>query len=505
MSAAVSEEAKSVTWQIEHAKAYATRKGWTVADDCLFSDDNISGAEFATRPDFLRLMNALKPHPKFQVLIMSEESRLGRESIETAYALMQLVTAGVRVFFYLEDRERTLDSRTDKLMLSVTAFADELEREKARQRTYDAMLRKARAGQVTGGRVFGYDNIDIMTPGPDGQPCRSHVERRINESEAAVIRRIFELCGQGHGLRAIAVALNADGAVCPRPQQQRPKGWAPSSVRAILYRPLYRGEIVWNRTKKRNQWGIKEQRSTPEAEWLRLSAPELRIVSDDLWNAAHARLAGSRETYVRGTGGRLWGRPPNGVASKYLLSGLARCGQCGGSIIVRTRASGRKRTAWYACSSYHVRGRTVCTNHLEVPLEAVDAALFDMLEADVLSTDVLEDVTRRVVDQLKALAAQPTDIPRDELERERSLFQLEVARLTSAIVGGGDVPSLVAALREREARLAGLTRELEVLTAPAHLAKTDRRMLERQVRARLTEWRSSCVVKSAGAGKWSRN
>src|SRR5262245_29846976 len=103
-------------------------------------------------------MNALKPRPPFQVLVMSEESRLGREAIETAYALKQLVTAGVRVFFYLEDRERTLDSPTDKVMLSLTAFADELERDKTRQRTYDALERKARALHVTGGCVYGYDN-----------------------------------------------------------------------------------------------------------------------------------------------------------------------------------------------------------------------------------------------------------------------------------------------------------------------------------------------------------
>src|SRR4030095_17020510 len=113
---------------------------------------------FARRPGFVRLINALTPRPRFQMLVMSEESRLGRESIETAYALKQLVTAGVRVFFYLEDRERTLDSPPDKIMLSLTAFADELEREKARQRTYDAMRRKAEHGHVTGGRVFGYDN-----------------------------------------------------------------------------------------------------------------------------------------------------------------------------------------------------------------------------------------------------------------------------------------------------------------------------------------------------------
>jgi hypothetical protein len=128
----MSDEAKSVTRQIEHPKAFAARKGWTVDESCIFVDDGISGAEFATRPGFLRLMNALKPRPPFQVLMMSEESRLGREAIETAYALKQLVTGGVRVFFYLEDRERTLDSPTDKIMLSLTAFADELERDRAR-------------------------------------------------------------------------------------------------------------------------------------------------------------------------------------------------------------------------------------------------------------------------------------------------------------------------------------------------------------------------------------
>ena len=61
--------------QVEHARAYATRKGWTVAPDLVLVDDGISGAESANRPGFLRLMNSLKPHPAFQALVMSEESR----------------------------------------------------------------------------------------------------------------------------------------------------------------------------------------------------------------------------------------------------------------------------------------------------------------------------------------------------------------------------------------------------------------------------------------------
>jgi site-specific DNA recombinase len=273
----VSDEQRSVARQIEHATEYAKRKGWTVRDEHVSVDDGISGAEFANRPGFVRLMAALRPRAPFQALVMSEESRLGREAIETAYALKQLITAGVRIFFYLEGRERTFDSPTDKLLMSVTAFADELEREKARQRTYDAMQRKARAGHVTGGRVFGYDNIEVV--GPDGQ--RSHVERRINDGEAAVIRRMFELCAAGAGLTRITKTLNDEGVSAPRPQLGRPAAWATSSVRAVLRRSLYKGEVIWNQSRKRDRWGRKRQHTRPEAEWMRVKVPALQIVSPD--------------------------------------------------------------------------------------------------------------------------------------------------------------------------------------------------------------------------------
>src|SRR5262249_13172661 len=146
--------------------------------------------------------------------------------------------------------ERTLDSPTDKIMLSLTTFADELEREKARQRTYDAMLRKARAGHVTGGRVFGYDNL---------RTDAGSVVRVINDTEAAIVRDIFARCGRGQGFRTIAHALNDLRAPSPRAQQGRANGWCASSIREVLHRSLYRGEIVWNKTRKRNTWGLKQQ------------------------------------------------------------------------------------------------------------------------------------------------------------------------------------------------------------------------------------------------------
>ena len=181
----VADEARSVARQIENARAYATRKGWTVDDGFVFVDDGISGAEFAKRPGFLLLMNALKPRPPFQVLVMSEESRLGREAIETAYALKH-----------------------------------------------------------------------------------SHVERRINDAEAAVVLRIFELTARRHGKTTITKVLNAEHALAPRAQQGRLRSWSPSSIHAILYRPLYRGQIVWNRKKKRDLWGQHKETVRAQADWI---------------------------------------------------------------------------------------------------------------------------------------------------------------------------------------------------------------------------------------------
>jgi site-specific DNA recombinase len=120
------------------------------------------------------------------------------------------------------------------------------------------------------------------------------VKRAINQEEADVVRQIFELAANGAGATRIAKTLNERAAASPRAQRGRPKGWASSSVCAILRRDLYRGEIVYNQSKKRNRWGDKKQQARPEEEWLRVSANELRIISDDLWNAARATLATAR-------------------------------------------------------------------------------------------------------------------------------------------------------------------------------------------------------------------
>ncbi len=490
--AGVSDEERSVTRQIAHARQYAERKGWTVAEEHIYSDEGISGAEFDRRPGFIRLMAALKPRAPFNALVMSEESRLGREQIAVAYALKQLSQAGVVVWLYLEDRERKMDTPTEKLLLSVSTFADEMERQKASQRTADAMRRKAEAGHVTGGRTFGYDNVDVLAnaPGADGRRKRLHVERRINEDEAAVVRRIFQLCADGKGVRAIAIALNDAGALAPHPRRiGRSRSWAPSSIREVLYRPLYRGIVEWNKTKKRDAWGQKKYLGRPEADWLRLEAPALRIVDDALWSRAHARLSAFRAAYVRTNGGKLLGRPSAGVESKYLLTGFATCGQCGGGIMIRTRDWKRIRRPYYLCANYHHRGTSICKNGLEILMDTADRAVLDTLSEDLLQPEVIERAITRAVALVRSDPAE-AESERRALTDELATVEREIERLTAAVVAGGELAPLVEALKAREQRRDALQGRIAGLDSRLRAGDIDAHRLADKARGRLREWRA---------------
>src|SRR4029453_13264398 len=145
----------------------------------------------------------------------------------------------------------------------------------------------------------------------------------IVPEEAEVLRRIFREMAAGRGYVRIARHLNADGV--PPPWR---RAWVAASIRAMVFRDLYRAPRAWG------------------------------VASEPLWQAAHARLAGTREVCLRRTDGRTWGRPTNPTTSGYLLTGLLACKHCGGSLHV-SRQSGRHGEGlwcYYVCARQRTRG-----------------------------------------------------------------------------------------------------------------------------------------------------
>ena len=114
-------------------------------------------------------------------------------------------------------------------------------------------------------------------------------------------------------------------------------------MRAILHRPLYRGTLIWNKTKAVIRNGTSTTIRRPESEWEVIDAPDLRIVPPDLWAQVDKKLTVTRTQYVRTAKGTLLSRPSGAdLRSQYLLSGVAQCAICGGSLICQLRRRDRR-------------------------------------------------------------------------------------------------------------------------------------------------------------------
>ncbi len=467
------EEARSTTRQVERATEYARAKGWTVDPRHIFVDEAVSGAEWKHRPGFNALLAALEPRPPFGVLVVSELSRIGRDP-RTYGKILDIEDAGVAIHGYLKGRQITLDDEMGEVEATVDSLVASLERRRARERTYDALRRRAEAGAVTGGRVFGYRNVR----NGDG-----YVHRVIDEAEAATIRRIFTMYAEGAGLTRIAKTLNAEHVPSP---QGGTGSWIGTAVRDMLLRSLYAGVLVWNKSQKVRRKGTKGQRKRDASEWLTRTMPELVIVDADLWQRVQARREERGATFLRQMDGRLIGRPSGAdVESPYLLSGIAECAECAGSLVAMTRSHGRQRVPFYGCLRHHKRGVTVCRNGLQIRQDVLDREVLDELAKKLNAGLIAEAVTAAVAE---------FRIGQEDRARQRGALMAELAqiatrerRLLDALVDGdGTAEAIRGRLRDELARRDALTAELTALDTDTPL---DADQLVRDVTARAADLR----------------
>jgi hypothetical protein len=306
---------------------------------------------------------------------------------------------------------------------------------------------------------------------------------------------MFRMCADGSGLIAIAKTMNGTpgyvaegrkhfgGRIVPPPRHGT-GSWSPAAVRSILYRPIYRGELVWGLTTKTDRGGRAGISVKADREPLRVAAPALRIVDDALWAAAHRRLTATAEAYLRDARGRLLGKPDRPDLrgeGGYLLSSLAQCASCGENLVV---VGGRERR--YGCSGYIRRG--VCTNDLRQPVTDVDASFLAALEREVMTPVHVRYTAERAVARLRErLAKDPECCP--ALERERKGLAQKIEHWAEAV--GGD-RALAAVynpkIKAAQGRLEAIAAELARLEAAPAVADLDLRRLEAEVAGQVSRF-----------------
>ncbi|MBX3156783.1 MAG: recombinase family protein [Deltaproteobacteria bacterium] len=440
-----------------------------------YVDDGRSGDDFHTRSGLRQLLADAK---RGDVIVCRDQSRLGRDAIEVTLVVRDLVRdRGCRLYYYATGQEVLFATAIDQATTFIQGTGHQMELEAIRSRTREALRSRVRDGRIAGGSCFGY-TLERKSDGTG----RRYTIAVVNDEEAAIVRRIFELYLDDHGHKAIAHQLNNEGVRAPSAGRRGSGSWAPGAVRTVLLNARYRGVYVHGRIKKVRQGGATIRAKADPHEVLTVEVPEWRVVDDETWFAVQERFGskGPRAAI---------GRPP----ARYALTGLAKCAHCGGAILsARTRVygGGKERVKVYACSRHHQRGSAVCPVTVYQRMDDVEGALVEYISRNVLTERVLDEVLAEIRVQIEAqLPKREADV--SALESELRDVRAEQRRLAKAVALADDVPELVSELRQRSTRIQFL--ESQILAAkktPDELAKLVKQ-IERTSRVRLADLRAA--------------
>lgn len=394
--------------QLAMLRERAAKEGWTVVG--VFQDDGISGAAgIDARPGLTAALDMIERREADQMLAESTD-RIARHQGD-AYAVRErLEYAGGRLF-------TLFDGVVDDITGTIKGLFDARFRKDLAQRIKRGQRGSVGEGRAPAGLAYGYRMANRF----DDQGRAVRGLREIDRDQAAVVVQIFEWFAEGHNARTIAHRLNQQGVPGPRGNEWRGSTITGDRQRqnGMLQNRLYIGELVHNRTSKVTDPRTRRVRirPNPESEWIREKVPQLRIVSDDLWDRVRARRAAQE-----GVPFRQQRRP------KRLLSGLVECGTCGGSYVVvgpdRWGCSGRRD------GSNCTNNRTIGNKQLE---ERVKRGLREkILDPELVAIYVREYHLERAAD---AAASQKR---RAKLERQLADTTARIERLVEAIACGGE-------------------------------------------------------------------
>lgn len=417
--------------QLRNCRAYCARMGWPEPE--VFTDAAVSGARL-DREGYQRLIAASS---RFEVILVDDLSRFGRDSAELTMTIRRLNFAGVRLIGVSDgvDTQR----RSHKADVGLRGLMSEMYLDDLAEKTHRGLTGRALAGSSAGGLPYGYRVTNVG-------------ERAIDPAQAAVVRRIYAEYLAGTSPRDIVAGLNSDRIPSPRGSSWAVSVVFPDRKRGIgiLANAIYAGRQIWNRSKfvKHPDTGRRLRQERPESEWVITDQPELAIVDKATWEAAQSRAAGRREAKPDHAKGAGPGRP-----MRNLLSGILRCGCCGGPLVVIDSYR-------YGCSTNKDRGAAACPNPVAVPKKAADMAMVAGVQRELLTEDAFQRFAAAVTAELKSSAPDT-----EAAKRRLSSAETVHGNLMAAIRAGIITPSTREELVRAEAEVSAAREELAAVKA----------------------------------------
>ena len=403
----------SIDDQVRLCRERAEREGMSVQQ--IFADYAISGGSLNNRPEMRSLLDAVQ-QGGIDVVIAEALDRVSRDQEDIAAIFKRLQHAEVCLLTLAE-------GEINELHVGLKGTMNALFLKDLAAKTRRGQRGRVEAGKIPGGNSYGYKIVRRLLE--DGSVSTG--EREIDGKQAEIVWRIFAEYAAGISPRRIARGLNAEGITAPRGGL-----WNASTINGsrqrrngILNNELYRGQITYNRQRfvKDPETGKRIARPNPEDQWIKTEVAHLRIIDDRLWEAA--QILKSR--YSSQTGNKRQTR-------KRLLSGLVKCGACGGSMTIVNRER-------YSCSAKRERG--TCDSPAGISAVELEERVLSGLKDLLLGNETLiEAFAEEFKAELERLNRQRGSARR-RLQKELNKVNGAINRCVMFIKEGDGSPNIV--------------------------------------------------------------
>ena len=383
----------SLEKQIEFFNEFTKKNGYELYK--LYADEGISGKQIKHRKQFQQMMIDAKAK-KFDKVVVKDVSRFARNTVDLLQSVRELKSYGVQVDFL--NNGEVMEGGSEFILTILGAMAQQESANMSKRVKFgkDITAKKGRVPNL----VFGYDKI------PD-----ERYTLKINEEEAKIVKEIFEsYVYKGIGTTKIAWNLNDRGI---RTKKNKSK-WVQTSIVRMLKNPIYTGRVT-NKKSEVTDFITGTRKELPEEEWIVVERPEMRIISDELFNRAQELLE-QRSNEFKLNNKR--------EKTEYVFSTLIYCKHCGYSfrrIKRKYTADGPEYIRW-VCSGRNSMGVNHCPNTTVIDEE-------ELLNAIKI---YLQSIIKNKKDFMKAVEKEFEKITklRENNERSEESLLKEIEKVT---------------------------------------------------------------------------
>lgn len=325
----------------------------------FYEDLDRSGKD-DNREQFKKMMEDMRKGD-FDLIVVYKLNRFSRKLKDIGNYLHEMDRYDVSFVSSTEPVLRT-DTHHGRLMIGIMGSLSEFERDNIAENVHNAMKSRAIKGLHNGGFA------------PIGYKINEENEYIIDEEEAPVVKRIFNMYLDGKGKGSISRILTEERVLN--------KQWPQSTIHEILINPKYMGKYIYNRRDKRTGRG----RYKDENEWVLSEKTHEPIISEEVFEKVQ------KERENRGKGLNYF-KPKN--TKTYILGKMIRCGKCGSTMTGRTNTNKKGKVyRYYSCSKKDKMHSSACSQKM-IRQDIVDTVVLNEIKKEIDVDNVLERFTNQ--------------------------------------------------------------------------------------------------------------